>query len=471
MKITKKIITTLLAMTMIVSASSAVVLAEDTNGSDTVVATESTEETKDLSQYTFENIYGSQLRPYLDHQYKFNGQDIPLAESNFYFVNAFFELTQYAYYGMYPQTSEGFVDLAAAYSDPAKFATYGDFLVSYAERTLESSCIICSKAREENLTLSDETLAQIDQMIDQLTEEAERSNVTIEQYFNLYYGPSCDTEAYRNVLKNYYLADLYASRYCEEHITDDMRYVPNIRYALFQAPEETATAEEKQNAETLANELVTAAGGDLELLKTLADQSYSDGTCYQSSDIAVSRGQTVSVFEEWTFDPVRKEGDIEVIYAPEFGYFVVGYLGQTEQDQETLDSQIVAQLSQEISASIDNGEYEFGTDQPYEAAVPVSGEGTPSDETSPDGSQTAPEEGRSSVATVLIIIFAVIGGVAVVAIIIILTTYIVKKINGGKKDSSIDAGTEEIHAEDDTEDTATGTDEEISEDTNEEEDE
>ncbi|MBR2524317.1 MAG: hypothetical protein IKE53_07780 [Clostridiales bacterium] len=468
MKITKKIITTLLAMTMIVSASSAVVLAEDTAGTDPVVATESTEETKDLSQYTFQNIYGSQLTAYLDHQYRFNGQDIPLAESNFYFVNAFFELTQYAYYGMYPQTSEGFVDLSAAYSDPSKYATYGDFLISYAERTLESSCIICSKAQEENLTLSEETLAQIDQMIDQLATEAEKSNLTLEQYFQLYYGPSCDQESYRNVLKNYYLADLYASKYCEEHITDDMRYVPNVRYALFQAPEETATAEEKQTAETLANELAAAAGGDLDLLKTLADQSYSDGTCYQSSDITVARGQTVSVFEEWTYDPARQEGDIEVIYAPEFGYFTVGYLGLTEQDQETLDSQVVAQLSQEISESIDNGEYEFGTDQPYAPAAPVSGDTAPSGEVNPDGTQTAPEEGRSSVATVLIIIFAVIGGVAVVAIIIILTTYIVKKINSGKK---------EKNAEDEAQDAPAGELEETetpvdtTEETNEEEDE
>ena len=50
---------------------------------------EPTSSTVDYSEYTFETMYGSQLIGYLDHQYYFEGQPIPLAESNYYFIDAF----------------------------------------------------------------------------------------------------------------------------------------------------------------------------------------------------------------------------------------------------------------------------------------------------------------------------------------------------------------------------------------------
>ncbi len=432
----KKILTALLVAGMAFSAFGGIVNADTTVG-DSAETSESSQETRDLSAYSFENVYGSQVYPFLEHQYTFQGQAIPVAESNFYFINAFFELTQYAYYGMYPQTSEGFIDLAAEYSDPTKYATYGDFLISYAERTLESSLIICERARNENLLLSDETLASIDEMIGNLSAEAQQANMTLDQYLQLYYGPSCSEAAYRDILKNYYLSDLYTSKYCDDHITDEMRYVPNIRYALFYAPQEGTESADLQSAEALANDLVNAANGDLDALKTLGDQSVTDGFCRESNDIAVSRGQTVSAFEAWAYGEGRQEGDIEVIYAPEYGYFVVGYLGMTEQDTQTLDTQIVAQLTDEISEEIESGMYQFETEQEFAPAVPVAG--GDSAITDPTGSTIetstiSPESGKSGVATILIIIFAVIGGVAIIAIIIILTAYIVKKINAGKSD-------------------------------------
>lgn len=431
-----KIFSVILAAGMAFSAFGGIVNADTTSEADSTQTSESSRETRDLSGYTFENVYGSQLNSFLDHQYTFQGQTVPLAESNFYFINAFFEMTNYAYYGMYPQTSEGFIDLSAEYADTTKYATYGDFLVSYAERTLESSLIICDRAREENLVLSEETLGSIDEMMNNLSEEAELASMGLDQYLQLYYGPSCSEAAYREVLKNYYLSDLYTSKYCDDHITDDMRYVPNVRYALFYAPEEGTEEADRQTAESLANDLLNAAGGDLDALKTLADQSVADGFCRESNDLAVTRGKTVAAFDEWSFSEDRQEGDIEVIYAPQFGYFVVGYLGITEQDSQTLDTQVVAQLTDEISAAIASGEYQFGTDQEYLPASPVDADGIITDPTGStlDTSTVAPDSEKSGVASVLIIIFAVIGGVAIIAIIVILTAYIVKKINAGKTD-------------------------------------
>ena len=196
---------------------------------------------------------------------------------------------------------------------------------------------------------------------------------------------------------------------------------------------------EKQLANAYA-EYVLAAGGDVELFKTLAEQSVADTYCSETNDIAVTRGQTVAAFDEWSYDESRQEGDIDVIYAPQFGYFAVAYLGITEQDEQTLDNIVVQELTKEISEAIDSGTYQFGTTQEYLPAPTVPGSsGTALPTGTPGETTPGTDNGsNSNVATVLIIVFAVIGGVAVIAIIIILTAYIVKKINGKSSGDSDD---------------------------------
>ena len=447
MKIAKRVLSLALTAGIAVSSFGGLVLADETtdtsatepetttaSSADALIETSpsTTESQIDLSGYTFENIYGSQLHQYLDHQYKFEGKEIPLAESNFYFINAFVEMTQY--YGMYYGTSEGFLDLSAAYFEPDKYATFGDFLVAYAERTLESSYIICSMAQADNLALSDETVDSVNGMINSITESAKNANLSVEDYLKLYYGESCTVEAFKEVLKNYYLSDLYTSKYCETHITDDMKKVPNIRYALFEAPESDTEADAKKTAETLANELLNSAAGDVDKMKSLADQSYADGYCRESNEFGVIRGTVVQPFEDWSYDPNRKIGDMDVIYAPEFGYFVVAYLGLTDADQESLEDMVVGMLSDEITKAISEGKYSFGTEQEYLPAPTVAPDSTATVTPAPGGNGNGEGE-KSSVATVLIIIFAIIGGVAVIAIIVILTAYALKRI---KKNGSDD---------------------------------
>ena len=116
----------------------------------------------DIHDYTFDTVYGSQLPEYVERQYYFNGEEVPIAESNFYFVNAFLELTEYASYGYYPVTEDNFLDLSAAidYGDDeqGEFETYGDLFNQYSERMLASTCTICKLAREQGLSIGDEFL-------------------------------------------------------------------------------------------------------------------------------------------------------------------------------------------------------------------------------------------------------------------------------------------------------------------------
>ena len=479
MKRTKRITTLILAAGMTIASFTGVLMADETTAETTpaLIATESTDETTsatqstqatqatqqtsettaiDLSGYTFDKIYGSQLPAYINHQYKFQGKDIPMAESNFYLINAFVELSQY--YAGYYGTSEGFVDLSAAYLEPSKYATFGDFLVAYSERTLESSCIICSRAEAEGVTLSAETQANIDKMISGLKDTAAKSKVTLDQYLKLYYGDTCDEASFRAVLANYYMADLYTSKYCETHVTDDIKMVPYIRYALFEA-DQSADEATKTSAENLAKDIITQAAGNIETFKTVADKSASDGYCKDSNDIAVTKGKTVSAFENWAYDAARKDNDMEVIYAPEYGYFAVAYIGKTEMDQASLENILVTQLSNEINEEIESGKYQFGTDQAYEPAKPVpTSEGTGYDKegTSPfDPPEQQQVEQKSTVKTIIIIICAIVGGVALIAVIIILTVYLIRKINAPKAKKAgkmISDGDDDISLDDDHDD-------------------
>ena len=402
---------------------------------------QTTAQTIDLSDQSFETAYGSQLIGYLDHQYYFQGEAIPIAESNFYFIDAFSELTNYAqYYGLYPMTAEGWIDLSAPVTadieneevdgDADLYANYGEFFVVYAERMLESTYIINSLAREKGLELSEEQLAEIDDIINNsVTPSATAAGMTNDEFLQLYYGPSCTEADFRNILYNYKLAELYTDDYIENYeFAEEDIMVPNTRYALFWAPEEETDEETMAEQEALANELleqcVDAATGELsldlfEVYGTFSASQYEEGEpgAYQFGDeFAVSRGAVVPAYEEWAYAEEREEGDIEIIYAPEYGYFVVGYLGTTEVDDSTKDQLAVDAMSEEVLALIDEGSYDFYTDMEFTAAEPVVATTAESSATSGIGLTAAESGTKLNAKDVITGVLAVIGGIAVIAL-------------------------------------------------------
>ncbi len=166
-------------------------------------------------------------------------------------------------------------------------------------------------------------------------------------------------------------------------------------------------------------------------LKTLAEAAQKDGSVYDQGDISISKGQTVSAFENWAYDASRKEGDLGVVYAKEYGYFCVGYLGKVKLDEGEVSELANAAMNTEIENEMKANKNNFHTDQKYgpakaaPTAVPVTeapdaGNGnttTPSALPTDDG--TTVDNGLSKV---LIIVFCVIGGIAIVAVIGILVS-------------------------------------------------
>ena len=327
------------------------------------------ESTIDLSGYSFDTVYGSQLIGYLNRQYYFQGEAIPVAESNFYLIDAFIELSRYATYGYYPMTAEGYFDLSAPYSADgnSEFATCGDFFLNYAEKMLESTYVINSIARSEGVALTEDTMREIDATIASIEQSsAVPAGLTLDEYLQIYYGPSCTADAFHKIIENYKLADLYTEHYIDIYEFDD---VPSIRYVLISAPE-TAGDEAIAAAEETANDIL-ADSPDLGQLEIQGALAYTNGVAMESDVIGVVPGKCVSAFEEWAYDESREEGDIEVIYAPEYGYFVVGYEGMVEMPEQYKEDIVVKALGDMVTAEIDSGNYEFYTNDAYTPAQPV----------------------------------------------------------------------------------------------------
>ena len=455
MKGFKKIIAGVI-MTAMLMAPAGTVLAdetEDTCGGIDDGSGTTTETTQELS---FETMYGSQIGTFLYHQYTFEGEEIPIYESNFYFINTFLELCNYAYYGQIPATAEGFADLSAEFG--AEYPTYGDYYIAYAENSIESTMIVCKMAEEQGVTLTEETQTSIDEMIESLAiDSAAPLGMTIDEYLALYFGEEMNEEAFRATLENYYLADAFSKKYCENYeFTDEEKYVPNIRYALFYAPQGSSDDSLAQ-AEAAANDLLSQCS-DIDDLQTKAADLVTAGTVFEASDILVPKGQMVPAFEAWAYED-HNVGDMDVIKSDEYGYFVVGYLGMEQRAQSELDTVALTALSEEISDAIDSGKYQFGTDQAFETATPVSvsdgafnaanNELTLNIETTPTPEATG-MPGANDSANQILIILAIVGAVAIVGVIVVL---IINLVSGNKNnDKPVKKKTYDDEPEEETED-------------------
>ena len=397
---------------------------------------------------SFEELYANQLINYLDHQYYFDGKAIPKTESNFYFINAFLDLSNWALMGYYPATNLQFIDLAAEYPGD-EYATYGDYYIMYAENSLESTCILCARAEAEGVTLSQETKEAMEAMLDDIRNgSALNSGKSMDDYLQFYYGPGMDEANFRYALERYYLADAYSEHYYNNYqFTDEEKNVPYIRYALFYAPE---TAE--QSAKDQALEAAMAmkdSCSSIEDLTGLAQAGAETGIVYDQGDIAVPRGQMVPKFEEWAYEEERTNGELDIIYAPEYGYFVVGYLGLKEQGEDVLSQTALQQLSKEILDEIDTKKHDFHTDDVFlpapagPTATPVPDYAIPTEGVvfNPDQTQVpasaVPSGNTASNTDVLIWIFFSLAGVAIIAVIVILIVSAMKNSKNNLPQNSI----------------------------------
>ena len=369
MKIIKKLAIAAVAAAMMMS-SAAVVLADETTESTTAATTESTtaattaaatqpqQSSNSLSKMSFDTMYGKELPKYLNRQYFFNGEKIPVTESNYYFLLTFMQLSQYASYGYLPATSDGRIDLTAQYGTTGQ--TCADYLVEQAEKYLHSTYILMTRAKEAGFTLTDEDKQQVDADVNTLNEQqAKPAGLTLDQVIKIYFGPQCNEQAYRQILENSALAGKYQKKYVEDYaIPEDQKMIPSITYALHYAPESSATDEQKKNAKAAADEMLGKCKS-IDDLKKLGDEAKSSGVCKDAGTVPVQKGKMVPDFEAWAYEAARKEGEMAVIYAKEYGYFCVGYNGKVELDASEKQDMANKALSDDVEKDMTSGKYGF----------------------------------------------------------------------------------------------------------------
>ena len=460
-KISSIILATVIAASMIAGCSSEATTPSDstaaTSGSGLTEATVDPYTTEPSAPQTFQEVYGDQLLNYLDHQYYFDGQAISVYESNFYFINSFLDLSNYANMGYYPMTNTQFIDLAAA-CESADYATYGDYYLYYAEHELLYSCIVAARADAEGVKLSDDTQADIDAMFDNIRNgSAANTGLTLDEYFQLYYGPGMDEATFRQVLERYYLVYAYMDEYTKNYAYDAEDMYPNVRYALFYAPD-TASQEDKDAALANAQGMLDSCTS-IDDMTALAETAADAGMVYDYGDISVPLGKTVANFETWAHGEDRYDGEMDIIYAPEYGYFVVGYLGRVGDSQVAMDA-----LTAEVEAEIDEGVHEFYTNDVYNpapagptaTAIPTNIADGLSFDANPTGAAqpvvgTTNNAAPMSTADVLVVVFITLAAVAVIAVVIILIFYALKNGKGGDDDNSVSRPSPKRYSDDDFE--------------------
>ncbi len=347
-----------------------------------------------LSKHDFENIYGVQLNQFLNRTYTFKGEKIPQPIVNYQFVERFVELSQYAQAGYFPATVDGFIDLSAPYSKPEEFATYGDFYVDYTEQSLSSFLILTDWATQQNLQLSDVTLAEIDHTLTSFESQVyAQTEMKLDDYLQLYYGPGCDTAMFTEILKMNYLADLYADNYYNNYVfnPEDIQ-VPLVRHALFLANMQSATEEDLANAlaeaeafkDSISNvdELLSVGQEMLTETQSAAMTVDENGnplipptymTIAEVAEYPVDRGVYVTEFEDWAYDESRQVGDIDIIQTV-YGYHVMGYVGMGEAGETTKQDIVFTELNDKILAAAASEEYKLVSNDPVPKAQVVTQE-------------------------------------------------------------------------------------------------
>ena len=228
---------------------------------------------------------------------------------------------------------------------------------------------------------------------DMNTNYAAPAGMTLDDYLQAYYGPGNNEATFRTILERYYLADAYSKYYCSK-------------------PENSAASQAAKDAALEAANNMKDSCTTIDDLTGLAQKAQQAGEVLDQGDIAVPKGQMVPKFEEWAYGEGRTVGELDVIYAPEYGYFVVGYLGvdeatgvpnvryalfsAPENDQSALEA-----LSQELLQEINENKHDF-----------YCKEATASSLTTTD---------------VLIVVFFTLAGVAIAAVIVILIVNAMKK--------------------------------------------
>ena len=216
------------------------------------------------------------------------------------------------------------------------------------------------------------------------------------------------------------------------------------------------------------------ACGSISDLTGLAETAYKNGEVLDYGDILVTKGQLDKNFEDWAYDENRTDGELDIIYSPDFGYFVIGYIRTEKQISGLLTDIAMKELTNIALEEANSGVHDFHTDDEYlpapaaPTATPVpdielTDDGTAETSFNPEATEASapvaqnPQNGSTKTADVLVVVFFTLAGVAIAAIIAVL---IYSAVNNRIKSS----GVSRENPDDDPDDNADETENDSGED-------
>jgi len=327
----------------------------------TVASTASTSQTA-VQPKSLEEMYEPQLIAFLNKTLTIDGKTITAGEYNYHCVSAFQELSAYAQYGYYPATETGTLDLSAVcdLTDNGS-GTWGDYLLEYVKKDIQQNYILGVLAKKNNLTLSAETLSEIDTAMQEIETQALAAGLTGDTFIEQYCGDKMTVARFRTIIESFYLADLYKTNFIDNYVfSEEETALPTVRHILYSAPrngtsEENATEEEVAKAQENAESTLLQINGYDDMV-LIGDKHTRDKTALEANEYTVSRGDMVKEFEDWCFDPSRMAGDKEIVRT-DFGFHVMYFVGRTEADEEQKKAIVQNIITGEIEAMAKESRY------------------------------------------------------------------------------------------------------------------
>ena len=284
------------------------------------------------------------------------GESYSVAQASYYYHSAYqnFINSQNGYYAM----AFGMLDTNTPLKDQSydDTQTWDDYFKSVAVENMQFVHAAKKAAQEAGVTLGEEEMEAFNNTVDSLKESAKSNGYGYKAYVGAVYGSTVTPSIYEDCLKDYLLANKFATDYYAElSYTDDeigtyysenknsYDLVDGILVTLSGTPEAktdadgnavAATDEEKaeamKQAKETAEEILAAYkdGKDIEAMATEAEAGYSESAEMTYTD---------SLYGNWFFDESRKTGDAEVL-ENESGssYYVVVFNGR-ERDEAQAD--------------------------------------------------------------------------------------------------------------------------------------
>lgn len=273
----------------------------------------------------------------IDAHYNENPSAYDAINYNFYFVDGseeavFEELTEEVLEEAAPEeaTAEVPEEVTAETPEEVTAETPEEVAEETAEETETTENMVKAKAVADAILAADDMQAYVAEKFGgEFTEVTYGVSSGMSEEYSAWLFDSARKDGDKTVIEatNGYYVFEYAGK-CDIHYN-----MVSVRHILVK-PEDTEDEASWSEAKTKAEEYLKTyndlGGGENNFANVAMGYSQDDGSKSNGGLIDnMTKGQTVKEFNDWSFDPARKEGDVEIIRTS-YGYHVMYFVGTGE---------------------------------------------------------------------------------------------------------------------------------------------